>query len=55
MKPITRLITGLHDRKSGFILGSGCVVPRDCPIENIVALVEAAKKYKLNMEIINAK
>jgi uroporphyrinogen-III decarboxylase len=34
--------------KNGFILGSGCVVPRDCPIENIEALVETAKKYKLN-------
>jgi hypothetical protein len=32
---------------NGFILGSGCVVPRDCPIENISALVEASKKYKL--------
>jgi uroporphyrinogen-III decarboxylase len=32
---------------NGFILGSGCVVPRDCPIENISALVKSSKKYKL--------
>jgi hypothetical protein len=32
---------------NGFVLGSGCVVPRDCPAENLLALVEASKKYKL--------
>jgi hypothetical protein len=31
---------------NGFILGSGCVVPRDCPLENIAALVEAAKRIR---------
>lgn len=30
---------------SGFILGSGCVVPRDCPPQNIKALVEASRQH----------
>ncbi len=31
----------------GFILGSGCVVPRSCPPENIRAMVDAAKDYSV--------
>jgi hypothetical protein len=31
---------------SGYILGSGCVVPRDCPKENLAAMVQAAKDVK---------
>jgi uroporphyrinogen-III decarboxylase len=31
--------------KGGFILGSGCVVPRDAKKENLIALVNASKKY----------
>jgi uroporphyrinogen-III decarboxylase len=32
--------------KGGFVLGSGCVVPRNTPPENISALVNAAKQFK---------
>jgi len=32
-------------KKGGFILGSGCVIPRSAKKENIEALVVAAKKY----------
>jgi uroporphyrinogen-III decarboxylase len=32
----------------GFVLGSGCVVPRHSPQENIAALVQAAKDFALN-------
>jgi len=35
-------IEGAGD-KGGFVLGSGCVVPRDCPVENLLALVQATK------------
>ncbi|OHB58732.1 MAG: hypothetical protein A2Y12_20255 [Planctomycetes bacterium GWF2_42_9] len=31
----------------GFVLGSGCVVPRNTPQENILALVNASKHYHL--------
>ena len=31
--------------KGGYILGSGCVVPRSAKKENLLALVEAAKQY----------
>ena len=31
-----------QSRQNGFILGSGCVVPRDCPQENLQALVDAS-------------
>ncbi len=30
--------------KQGYILGSGCVVPRNCPAENLRALAEVAKE-----------
>ena len=30
--------------KGEYVLSSGCVVPKDCPVENILALVEASKK-----------
>ena len=30
--------------KGGYILSSGCAVPRDCPKENLLALVEASKE-----------
>lgn len=29
----------------GFVLGSGCVVPRGCPVENLRALTDASKEY----------
>ena len=32
---------------SGFILGSGCEVAMDTPQENIKAMVNAARNYKL--------
>jgi uroporphyrinogen-III decarboxylase len=32
--------------KGGFVLGSGCVVPRNTPSKNITALVNAAKQFK---------
>ncbi|MEM2902679.1 MAG: uroporphyrinogen decarboxylase family protein [Candidatus Bathyarchaeia archaeon] len=32
-------------RGGGFILGSGCEVPRDTPAENLKAMVRAAEKY----------
>lgn len=35
----------------GFVLGSGCVVPRDCPVENLYALADASKEYKLLQKI----
>ncbi len=31
----------------GYILGPGCALPPTTPDENIVAMIEAAKKYKL--------
>jgi uroporphyrinogen-III decarboxylase len=34
--------------EGGFILGSGCVVPRDTSEQNIIALVEASKQFKRN-------
>lgn len=32
---------------NGYILSSGCVVPRGCPVENLLALVDASKELKL--------
>jgi uroporphyrinogen-III decarboxylase len=32
--------------KGGFILGSGCVVPRETPLANLLALREAAANYR---------
>ncbi len=34
--------------KGGFILGSGCAVPRNCPPENLKALVEASIAFSKN-------
>ena len=32
-------------RQGGYILGSGCVVPRSAPRENLLALAEAAERF----------
>lgn len=32
-------------QRGGFVLGSGCVVPRSAPRENLLALREAADRY----------
>ncbi len=32
-------------KEGGYILGSGCVVPRTAKRENLAAMVEAADKY----------
>jgi uroporphyrinogen-III decarboxylase len=34
--------------EGGYVLSSGCVVPRACPPENLIALVEAAKEKAKN-------
>jgi len=36
--------------RGGYILGSGCVVPRDAPRENLMALREAAEAYGIYRE-----
>jgi uroporphyrinogen decarboxylase len=33
----------------GFILGPGCALPPNTPDENIDAMIEAAKKFKLQL------
>ena len=37
--------------KGGYVLGSGCAVPRDTPSENIKAMVEAAVKFGSNNQL----
>ena len=43
----TESLQNIRDAKGmegGFILGSDCAVPRDTPLENIQAMVEAARE-----------
>lgn len=39
------LITNLAGRGRGFVLSSGCEIPLATPPENVLALIEAARKY----------
>jgi uroporphyrinogen decarboxylase len=42
---VKECIRKAHDNPAGFILASGCEVPIDTPPENVLALMEAARKY----------
>lgn len=46
-KEATALIEGMRNRRN-YILSSGCDIPADAKLENIQAMIDVARKYKIN-------
>lgn len=47
-KESTALIEGMKDRKN-YVLSSGCDIPADAKLDNIHAMIDVARRYKINV------
>ena len=46
-KETTTLIEGMKNRKN-YVLSSGCDIPADAKLDNIQAMIDIARKYKID-------